>query len=148
MTNFRSKSCKRAASVHPRTGYGRCYVQGKRVRAHRAAWVEAYGPIPEGMWVLHRCDNRACIEPTHLFLGTAQDNTDDMVSKGRLVTHDYAGPRGTRHPGAKLTDDKVRAIRRLYASGEWSQKGIGEMFGVSAMLVNGIVNGKRWRHVE
>jgi hypothetical protein len=59
------------------------WFRGKLWRAHRAAWVEAHGDIPEGMFVLHQCDNRACVNVAHLFLGTHQDNMDDRESKGR-----------------------------------------------------------------
>ena len=64
-------------------GYGRRRWRGKVRKAHRVAWEIAYGPIPEGAKVLHRCDNPPCIEPTHLFLGTQADNVADMIAKGR-----------------------------------------------------------------
>lgn len=66
-------------------GYGKLSLDGKEVGAHRAAWIEANGPIPDGMWVLHRCDTPACINIDHLFLGTPADNTADMIQKGRWV---------------------------------------------------------------
>ncbi len=71
---------------------------------HRIAWEEANGPIPEGLHVLHSCDNPPCCNVGHLFLGTAQDNADDKVAKGRQL-------QGERHPGAKLTWGQVEAIR-------------------------------------
>lgn len=67
---------------HPQ-GYGRTWVDGKSRRAHRVAWEETNGPIPEGMWVLHKCDNPPCVNIDHLFLGTAKDNAQDTVQKGR-----------------------------------------------------------------
>jgi hypothetical protein len=64
-------------------GYGQIRIDGKRWTTHRLAWTLAYGPIPEGMCVLHRCDTRACCNPEHLFLGTVADNNRDMGKKGR-----------------------------------------------------------------
>ena len=65
------------------TGYGRVRALGQKKAAHRAAWEEANGPIPAGMVICHRCDNPGCVNPAHLFAGTHQDNTRDMISKGR-----------------------------------------------------------------
>lgn len=64
-------------------GYGAVYRDGKTKKAHRIAWEDAYGPIPEGMFVCHRCDNPPCVNIEHLFLGTPRDNVLDMVNKGR-----------------------------------------------------------------
>lgn len=64
-------------------GYGIFWVNGKFLRAHRLAWECAFGAIPEGMWVLHRCDVRSCVNPNHLFLGSPQDNQSDMAKKTR-----------------------------------------------------------------
>ncbi len=68
----------------PDQGYGQIAVNGKRRRrVHRVAYELNYGPVPPGLCVLHRCDNRTCVRPDHLFLGTNQDNSDDMIAKGR-----------------------------------------------------------------
>lgn len=79
--------CVEWTGAKQRNGYGVRNVarDGRRrvLRAHRLAWEEAYGPIPTGMCVLHRCDNRACVRPSHLFIGDYKSNHDDMVSKGR-----------------------------------------------------------------
>lgn len=69
--------------------YGIFVVQGKQYRTHRLAWTIAYGPIPNNLCVCHHCDNPACVRPTHLFLGTNQDNMDDKIRKGRQARAKY-----------------------------------------------------------
>lgn len=92
-------------------GYGTTsmYIEGRLrpVRAHRASYTVYVGPIPEGMLVCHRCDTPACINPAHLFLGTATDNNRDKYPKGRAVHY-----RGIAHPGCKISDIDVRKIRK------------------------------------
>jgi hypothetical protein len=121
-------------------GYGKVGVDGRITYAHRLAWERANGPIPDGMWVLHRCDNRGCVNPDHLFIGTRRDNTDDMLAKGRSC-------RGTRQHLAKLTDDAVREIRRLNSEGV-SQMELARRYGVHQGTIWPILRRKTWRHVE
>jgi hypothetical protein len=123
--------------------YGRMWYSKQRryEYAHRISYELHRGEIPQGMHVLHRCDQPCCVNPDHLFLGTIADNTKDMVSKGR----DRHNPlRGTKSPSAKLTDDMVREIRR--SPGTLRQ--LGHRFGVSHRAILKIKSGKAWRHVE
>lgn len=125
-------------------GYGLSYIRadGKRVsqHAHRAAWLAWRGPIPEGLFVLHRCDTPACVNPDHLFLGTQQDNVADMVTKGRAQ-------RGAKNGMAVLTEADAARIKRRIAAGE-NHANIARAEGVSRPLVSMIASGKRWRHVR
>jgi hypothetical protein len=89
-------------------GYGAVYIDGKQVAAHRASYADAFGPIPDGMWVLHKCDNPPCVNPEHLFLGTARDNTLDSMRKGRWA----AKARAMWAARSKLSDDEIRAVRK------------------------------------
>lgn len=122
------------------TGYGQLGrpLHGTR-RAHVAAFVEHHGRHPTGC-VLHRCDNRACVRPEHLFEGSKRDNTHDMLNKGR---HRYVVHPGVANGNAKLTEDDVRAIRG--ASGTLHQ--IAANYGVSFGLIWRIRRGLSWRHV-
>lgn len=100
-------------------GYGETW-DGKRVlRAHRVSYELTFGPIPKGLCVLHRCDVRACVRPSHLFLGTRTDNNRDMVAKGRagFITRPERVPRGETHGMARHSDTVVAEVRRRYAAG-------------------------------
>jgi len=119
-------------------GYGHLKVitptRVAMVGTHRAAWECAYGPIPDGLHVLHRCDVRLCIEPTHLFLGTNFDNVADRVAKGR--GHDVAGE---RNPFAKFTDAQIAAMR----ADARKTSVIADEFGTSSAYVRQIKRAER-----
>lgn len=120
-------------------GYGAFQIDGKAVRAHRHAYTKTNGPIPAGMFVCHRCDVPACVNPEHLFLGTAKDNAQDRQAKGR-----GNAPRGERHGMAKLTQVGVEAIRRKLKRGT-PRKEIAAMYGVSVAAVTRINTGAAWQ---
>jgi hypothetical protein len=100
-------------SVNKTTGYGKTRLDGRLIDAHRAAWIVTHGPIPEGMLVCHKCDNRRCIAPAHLFLGTHRDNMLDAHAKGRLNIQAMVD---ARKP--KLTGEAVRDIYARAHAGE------------------------------
>lgn len=120
-------------------GYGSITRKPRVYSTHRVAYTLAVGPIPDGIYVLHRCDNRPCCNPDHLFLGSHADNMADMKSKGRGRSGNKGG--AAAH-NKKLTQLQVDEIRRRYP-GE-SQPALGREFGVSASQISRIVTGKRW----
>jgi HNH endonuclease len=120
-----------------KSGYGRLCRDNKVYRAHRVAYEEAKGPIPDGMMVRHLCHNRACVNVDHLEIGTAKQNTQDMILAGRdrLV--------GQKNYMAKLSQDNVLQIRASNAS---SQK-LADQFGVSRSCISKIKRGESWRNI-
>lgn len=127
-------------------GYGAISVPGKGVRgAHRVSYELTHGPIPPGMFVLHRCDNPPCVNPDHLILGTPADNIRDMIARGRKKIG--VMPKGMGHHRAKLTDSQVIEIRRLWDSGGATKLGLSKQFGVSRPVIRGIVERRSWRHI-
>lgn len=122
-----------------RQGYGRF---GKEF-SHRVAYRAAYGSIPPGKHVLHSCDNPPCVNPEHLHLGTHQENMRERDERGRRTP-----ARGSDVGGAKLTEDKVKSIRHLYATGGYTQRELGAQNGVCRSTITCIIRRKTWRHVD
>ena len=119
-------------------GYGCLRVAGVTRTAHTLAWELANGPIPDGLWVLHRCDVRACCNPAHLFLGTATDNARDMVQKKR---HRPSMIRGDAHPCTRLSEQRVAELRLEHAAGA-SIRSLSVQCGVSYQQIWNIVRNK------
>jgi hypothetical protein len=119
-------------------GYGILSVRWRDERAHRLAWKIANGPIPDGMFVLHRCDVRNCVNPDHLFLGTLADNNRDKALKGRSFH-----PKGELHGRSKLTAEKVIAIR----ADTRPNITIADDYGVCNSIIGRVKKRKIWRHV-
>lgn len=118
-------------------GYGTCTYG----LAHRVAYEEWVGSIPEGLYVLHHCDNPPCIEPTHLYAGTQADNMRDMYERGRSAP---AIPKpGSLNPAAKLTEEQVLAIR----ADTRPQRVIASDYGITQAAVSLIVTRKKWSHI-
>jgi hypothetical protein len=117
-------------------GYGKIYCDGRLLLAHRVVWERTNGPITNGLGVLHRCDNPSCVNPAHLRAGTAKDNVQDMLAKWR-------GCHGVRQGAAKLTDEKVQAIRRDTRP----QHVIAKEYGVAQSNISLIKQGRTWKHL-
>lgn len=120
-------------------GYGRLGFKNKLVLAHRLSWRAHKGEIPDGLCVLHKCDNRKCINPDHLFLGTHQDNMADRDRKKRGKC-----PRGIDHPQSKLNPEKAFEIRWLAASGH-KQRRLAAQYGVTQRAVAQVIHNLTWR---
>lgn len=120
-----------------RGGYGRLRYKDKTMRAHRFFYEQYRGHIADGLFVCHQCDNPACVNPDHLFLGTAADNKADCCKKKR---HAF----GERQTNAKLTEAKVREI--FFCSDEYRE--IADKFGISTTLVRAIKKRRVWRHLS
>jgi len=131
-------------------GYGKVSVGNRRTEAaHRVAYFLANGDIPDDKpCILHRCDNRKCVNPSHLFAGTKRENTHDMYAKGRACqqTGTWTPQRGSTNTNAKLDESKVLAIRAKLAEGIDAYT-IAAEYGVSPGLIYHIKHRRNWTHV-
>lgn len=125
-------------------GYG-CMTKGKKdpIRSHVASWIIHFGEIPKGIYVCHKCDVRNCVRPDHLFLGTREENFDDMRAKGRARPGWVPGEKCGQH---KLTELQVREILRIGDS--QTQVAIAAKFGVTDGAIHRILKGKNWKHLH
>lgn len=121
-------------------GYGQFTIGYKRHRAHRVAYARWKMLFPEELYVCHACDNRVCVNPAHLFLGTAADNIADRDAKGRQAV-------GEANGRAVLTEEQVLAIRAEYAAGDTSQRALGRKYGVEKTAIRRAVHRATWAHV-
>jgi hypothetical protein len=120
-------------------GYGLLSMgRGKNIVAHRFSWELHNGPIPDGRWVLHHCDNPPCVNPAHLFLGDNRANYLDSVAKGRDGS-------GSRQPHARLNAAVVKSIRERYSHPTYAQ--LAAELGVSVRAIRNAVVGDSWKHV-
>jgi len=116
-------------------GYGLINVNGKKcIKTHRLAWALLHGPIPRGLLVCHSCDNPACIEPSHLWLGTDKENTRDSIKKGRFHS--------------KLKDKEVLSILKRYTGARCQQRDLAKEYGVSIQTINDLLHGRTWARLS
>lgn len=148
-------------------GYGRFFYRGKRVVAHRVAFEEYVGSIPDGLKICHACDVPGCVNPACLFAGTQRENVRDCIAKGRFnarfrvrperrargsrhgwTLHPEALPRGEDSGGARVTEAVVRAIRREYVPKYGSLAALSKKYGIGTSQVRRIALRESWAHVE
>lgn len=121
-------------------GYGRFWLNGREIKAHRASHQFFIGEIPAGLSVCHTCDNRSCVNPDHFFLGTALDNARDRESKGRGGREKRVGD---KNPNSKISNNDAIIIRDCYTKG-MNQKEIAAKFGLGQPAISRIINHKRY----
>lgn len=136
----KTNGCWNWLTYKDRDGYGEFQLEKKKSKAHRASWQIHFGKIPEGLCVLHKCDNPPCVNPSHLFLGTPADNNKDRSLKGRSA-------KGEKMASAKLTENKVLNIRKMYAAGNIKQKTLARLFDINFRTISQIINRKLWNHI-
>lgn len=137
----KTKTCWLVPATHGQ-GYGQVCKpgEGKITLAHRASWEIHFGPIPDGAWVLHKCDVRNCIRPKHLFLGNVQDNQRDMAEKNR-------SPQGSRNGRSKIDEATAKKILALKDSGLTGVQ-VAKRFSLVKASVYFIWRGVTWRHIQ
>ena len=123
-------------------GYGKIKFQGRNLLAHRLAWELTYGRIPKGKLVCNHCDNSSCCNPKQLFLGTNADNMRDMKNKGRRKNINT----GENNGRSKLTSKQIVKIRKMYNSGKYLQREIGDKFNVTQVMIGYIVRKDNWKN--
>lgn len=159
-----AEACWPWIGCHNGPGYGQVRWDGRQQGAHRIAWEERNGPIPERLLVCHRCDNPPCCNPAHMFLGTVRDNAADMLRKGRAASGEAHGakfsgdrngartkperhPHGERHPDAKLKESDVLRILTLARNGV-PQRVLAAEYGVRPSTISSVVTRTSWKHIH
>ncbi len=138
-----------------RGGYGTTFIarpsplRSLTVVAHRLSWILAnQSNIPDGQMVLHCCDNRRCVNPHHLRIGTAKDNTRDAIERGRRAVQNGRQIKGEGNPNAKLTSDDILSIVEKYEAGGVTYVGLSKEYGVNRATIGQIVRRDSWKHIH
>lgn len=134
-------------AINKNTGYGVIWVNNKRQRAHRASWEIHRGKIPDGLWVLHKCDVKSCVNPAHLFLGTPQDNVADMIAKGRQNRRPLPRDRQMRGEGHGCSKISERTAIEICCSKEKTSV-LAERYGLAKVTIRKIRAGSLWAHLD
>jgi hypothetical protein len=135
----KTESCWNWQGSTDTCGYGQLRVNGKLILVHRFSFELGGTKIEKNMSICHTCDNRLCVNPKHLWVGTNAENVADKVAKGRHKT-----PLGEKHGLSKLTEEKVSKIRELYNSKQYFQREIADMFSVHPTCISQITRGRTW----
>lgn len=129
-------------------GYGQYSSGYRKYQAHRLMWTCQNGEIPSGAVVMHNCDNKLCVRPSHLILGSQKENMRDMIKKKRdRFYFKLNPPHGERNSNSKLSENDVIEIRRTFASGSISREAICRKYGIKNSNVSNIVNRASWKHI-
>jgi len=143
----KSGDCWEWTGYFDTSGYGQISMSGRALLAHRISYV-IHHPLTidlrehREICVCHTCDNRKCVNPSHLFLGSVADNNRDREAKGRGNQ-----PKGEKHRDAKLTEQQVREIRIKYANGGISLRQLALEYGINFGTVGKIISRKLWKHI-
>ena len=133
----KTNTCWLWTACKNKAGYGNVGVDRKIKLAHRVAHELFIGPIPKDLCVCHKCDNTSCVNPSHLFLGTHKENSEDCVKKGRQC-------HGEKHPHTHLTIDNIKRIRNVYRTRTYSFRKLAEEYNVTHSTIERIVRKKTW----
>lgn len=136
----KTQKCWKWLGAKGKGGYG-------KIMFSRFSWELHYGPIPEGFVICHHCDNRICVNPHHLFLGTLGDNLEDMTKKGRRATGLKVAHPGSKNPSAALTEQQVLEIRKRSTGARGEQTRLAEEYGITQVMIGRIINRKSWTHI-
>jgi len=143
--NSLTTECWNWIAFKNKAGYGQFKMDGKMHRAHRVSYELYKGEITKGLVVRHSCDNTSCVRPEHLEVGTLQDNTDDMMKRGRHKCG-ITIQKGEKNGNVKLIEADIPQIRQMLQNGVY-HKIIAELFGVSSQQISKINTGKTWSHI-
>jgi HNH endonuclease len=142
---MKTENCWTWLGSKDKAGYGKFvyYLCNKKqhIRCHQFSYLITYGTLQGGQCVRHLCNNRICVRPEHLALGSNQDNMDDKVRSNRQI-------KGEQHHNAKLDKWKVKEIRELYATGNYSQQKLSDLFNVAQSTIKNVLLRRTWIHVD